>query len=104
MQEDLLFSKSWAQSKHLLKERDLSDCFTDRETRTEGKWQGISAEPGKNSDFSPFSLQVERLEVEPLTQVPFNSKQPGETNRGLVKPVLCLIKLCRGFISLTFDF
>lgn len=64
---DLLFSKSWAQSKHLLRKGSVWLFYRQRDWGREGKWQGISAEPGKNSRLpDPFSLQVERLEAEPL--------------------------------------
>lgn len=84
---DLLFSKCWAQTNIYL-ERDLCDCFTDGETEAEkaDKWQGVSAEPGKNSDFQiPSPRRWRDWRPNPSFKSPFNSKQPGQTNHGFGK-------------------
>lgn len=83
---DLLFSKSWAQSKHLLRKGSVWLFYRQRDWGREGKWQGISAEPGKNSDFQiPSPCRWRDWRWNPSFKSPFNSKQPGETNRGFGK-------------------
>ena len=72
---DLLFSKNWAQSKHLIKKGSVWLFYRQRDWGREGKWQGASAELGKSSDFQIPSLhRWTDWRRNPSIKSPFNSK------------------------------